>query len=547
VADATVVVDFIANTKGLQKGAAEASSSTSKFGSKLKSLGKAAALGAGAAGVGALVATLKIGVDEYMQASKVAAQTNTVIKSTGGAARVSAAHVSDLATAIMEKSGMDDEAIASGENLLLTFTNIRNEAGKGNDIFDQTTSLMADMSVALGQDTASSAMQLGKALNDPVKGMTALQRVGVSFTKAQKDQVKAMVESGDTMGAQKLILAELNKEFGGSAEAAGKTLPGQLAIARESFNNFAGELVAKMIPAIQSVIAWVRDHWPEISRVLQAAWAVIQPLLAAFGALVVQIVSLIAAHWSQIKPIVMAVVPVLRAAVGVIVSLVKLVTAILRGDWSAAWTQAKNLVGNVVKLITALLRFEVTIWKTVLSLAWSAIKAGASAAWSGIKSAVGSAVDWISNKLEAIPRALRSILGAVERAASSVANAIRNPLNHLISSWNGLAFRIPSIHIPQFDTKLPGVGKIGGGSFGGQTVPFPDLPHLAAGGVLTRPTLFLGGEAGREIVSPESLLRSILREEGAGATYQLNLTTQRADAADVAWGFRRLELLRTGR
>jgi phage-related minor tail protein len=92
----------------------------------------------------------------------------------------------DLATAISNKTGIDDEAIQSGENLLLTFTNIRNETGKGNDVFNQATQTITDMSVALGQDMKSSAIQVGKALNDPIKGVTALQRVGVSFTAAQK-------------------------------------------------------------------------------------------------------------------------------------------------------------------------------------------------------------------------------------------------------------------------------------------------------------------------------------------------------------------------
>jgi hypothetical protein len=65
---------------------------------------------------------------------------------------------------------------------------------------------MTDMSVALGQDMSSSAIQLGKALNDPIKGVSALQRVGVSFTASQKEQIKTLVQSGRTMDAQKLIL-----------------------------------------------------------------------------------------------------------------------------------------------------------------------------------------------------------------------------------------------------------------------------------------------------------------------------------------------------
>jgi phage-related minor tail protein len=125
--------------------------------------------------------------------------------------------VSDLATSISRKTGMDDEAIQSGENLLLTFTNIHNETGRGNQIFTRATRTIADMSAALGQDTKSSAIQLGKALNDPIKGVTALQRVGVSFTQSQRDQIKTLVESGNTLDAQKMILRELRKEFGGSA------------------------------------------------------------------------------------------------------------------------------------------------------------------------------------------------------------------------------------------------------------------------------------------------------------------------------------------
>jgi hypothetical protein len=588
VADATVAVDFVANTRGLQKGAREAQSATSRIGSSMKSLAKGAALGAAAAGVAGLTVALKIGVNEYMETQKVAAQTNAVLKSTGSVANVTAGHVSDLAEAIMKKSGIDDEAIASGENLLLTFTNIRNEAGKGNDIFDQTTRLMADMSTALGQDTKASAMQLGKALNDPIKGMTALGRVGVSFTKGQKDQVKAMVEAGDTIGAQKLIVAELTKEFGGSAEAAGKTLPGQLAIAKESFNNLMGDLVAKMIPVLTKIVSWIREHWPEISAAFAAAWAIIRPLLAALGALVASVAELIVSNWGTIGPIVMGLADVFKKAAAVIADVIGIVTALLRGDWSKAWELAKKTVQDVVKLITSILRLEAGLWRTILTAAWDAIKALTSAAWGLIKAGVNAAVEAVTDQIRKIPAAISgvvtgvknsagkiadaildtitdgvkaavrvvgdqmdrigdkidAVVGSVRRAASNVASAIKGPINAVISAWNGLAF-----HVPSFTVGGQKVGPIDvpKASFGGQTIPFPDIPRLAAGGVLDRATLFVGGEAGREIVTPERLLRRILNEEGAGSNYTLNLTTQRADAQDIAWGFRRLELLRTGR
>ncbi|MDP9183851.1 MAG: hypothetical protein M3P04_13885, partial [Actinomycetota bacterium] len=162
---------------------------------------------------------LKDSIAEARESQKVGALTAQVIKTTGGVAKVTAGQVGTLATAISNKTGIDDEAIQSASNLLLTFTNVRNEVGKGNDIFNQATQAATDMGAALGGDPKSSAIQLGKALNDPVKGITALSRVGVSFTAQQKKQVAAMVKSGDTLGAQKLILGELNKEFGGAAAA----------------------------------------------------------------------------------------------------------------------------------------------------------------------------------------------------------------------------------------------------------------------------------------------------------------------------------------
>jgi hypothetical protein len=73
-------------------------------------------------------------IDQARESAKIGRVTAQVIQSTGGAAHVTAAQVGDLATQISNKTGADDEAVQSGENMLLTFTNVRNEVGKGNDI-----------------------------------------------------------------------------------------------------------------------------------------------------------------------------------------------------------------------------------------------------------------------------------------------------------------------------------------------------------------------------------------------------------------------------
>jgi len=459
VANPTVVVDFVANTRQLQKGISSAGKSTSGFGSKLKSLARTGAFAAGAAGVGAIAATLKIGIGEWSESTKVAAQTEAVLKSTGKTAGVTATQVSDLAESIMKKSGIDDEAVASGENLLLTFTDIRNEVGKGNDIFNQATQTMADMSTALGQDMKTSAIQLGKALNNPTKGVTALSRVGVSFTKAQKDQIKALQDSGKTMEAQKIILKELNKEFGGSAEAAGKTLPGQLKIVREEFNNFAGMLVGKMVPVLQTAIAWLRDHWPEISKALKNMWNVVRPLLDALIDLVIQVVDTIRDHWGTIGPIVMGVARILEAAVKIIAAALRLITALLRGDWSAAWDQAKVIVEQAANLIKAIVQTLFNIVKAIFSAELAAVKAIATAGWNQIKAvitgAVDSVVDFVRNNWKLLTAILTGPFGAaaiaiathwdkIENGARTAVNTVRSVLAGLGGAVNAAVSAVSS-------------------------------------------------------------------------------------------------------
>lgn len=214
----TIVVNVVGDTSKLQSSLGQAESRMDKF-------GKVAVKG-GVALTGLGFAFARLG-EEAAEHNKAVGQTDAVLKSTGGAANVTAGQISGMAEKLGKLAVVDDDVIRSGQNLLLTFTNIRNETGKGNDIFDQATLAATDMAAALngGQVTAeglkSANIQLGKALNDPIKGITALSRVGVSFTAEQKAQITAMAESGDIMGAQKLILAELTKEFGGSTKATG--------------------------------------------------------------------------------------------------------------------------------------------------------------------------------------------------------------------------------------------------------------------------------------------------------------------------------------
>ena len=202
----------------------------------------------GAAGLGIIATQVRAGVDSLRELQDVEAQTRAGIESTGGAAGQTAEDIRRLAEKYEDIGGvLDDKVIQAGENVLLTFTKIREDA------FEPALEAALDMSTRLDQDLNTSILQLGKALNDPVRGLTALRRAGVQFTEEQEDQIKRYVELGDIASAQQVILAEVNEEFGGSFEEAGKTSEATIGRFRDSVEGLQQNLSRAFIPAIDKV------------------------------------------------------------------------------------------------------------------------------------------------------------------------------------------------------------------------------------------------------------------------------------------------------
>lgn len=203
-------------------GLKEAEGSLNSFGGTLKgalaTAGGFLAAQAISMGLSAITSTLSESISEARESIAINKQLEQVIRSTGGAAGVTADEARRLADELGRVTNFDDDAVLSGENLLLTFTKI------GKDVFPRATETILDMSQALGQDLKSSAIQLGKALNDPLTGLTALKRVGVTFS----DEQKAMIES--LVGSNKSL-----QDLGDAASKAEASLPklnGQLAVAQ---------------------------------------------------------------------------------------------------------------------------------------------------------------------------------------------------------------------------------------------------------------------------------------------------------------------------
>jgi hypothetical protein len=227
------------------------------------------------AGVGIAGLTTAIGdsISAATEYQTLAAKTSAVLKSTGGAAGTTGAHIRALAASLESMSATDEELIINSQNVLATFTKVRNETGKGNAIFDRATLAALNMSKAMGTDLKGTTVAFGKALNNPVKGVTALAKSGVTFTDAQKKQIAAMQKSGNLLGAQKIILAEVNKEFGGAAKAAGTGFAGSLFRLKDVAGDTQREFGQALLPTLTRLANWAAIALPQAITTGKAAWS----------------------------------------------------------------------------------------------------------------------------------------------------------------------------------------------------------------------------------------------------------------------------------
>jgi hypothetical protein len=231
---------------------------TTKAGRGIGLLGGAisTALGVGleravSSGIGLVSRAVIAGSESLNRLELATAATNQVLKSTKGVSGQTAAGIQALAAQFETLNPLiGDEFIQAGENMLLTFTNIRGKA------FKPATEALLNMNQAMGggeEGLTKTAIQLGKALNDPAKGMTALRRVGVTFSAEQQKRIKDLQKEGKLYEAQQVILKELSTEFGGQFAKAGETAAASQARLKDAVEDAERALAKGLLPGVGRV------------------------------------------------------------------------------------------------------------------------------------------------------------------------------------------------------------------------------------------------------------------------------------------------------
>jgi hypothetical protein len=467
----TLKLSYKGDASGLNKANKEAESGLQKVGAGFKKFGKFAAVGFAAAAVAAVAVGKKL-----FDAAEAAQTANSRIENIaqsmdlfGENAGAVSGRLVKLAEDQAKLTGVSRETIKETSALLLTFKGVAESADEVGGTFDRAQTAALDLAAAGFGSATSNAQSLGKALEDPIKGLTSLTRQGVTFTDAEKERIRTLVESNQVGEAQALILEAIEKQVGGTA-AATANASDQL---RESFGVLVDQIALSLAPVFQKL---TDAAFVLIGR-LTELWERVGPQVIEFFE---RATARAGEIWETLK---VRLVPIVKDLWERFTELIER----LREWW-------KNVGPGVLESFKRLKEPLLELWTNVKE-SWSQIKQLIDAFRSGESDGQGFQrfIDGLVNVIGALIRGLNIAISAMNR--------FRDILIRIVES-------------KPFQALLSGIGSIGGFVSG----VAGKIAGLAEGGIVTKPTLAMVGEGGE----PEAVIPlSKMGQMGGGA---INIT-----------------------
>lgn len=422
-------------TAAFEKGLKGATASLSSIGRRMQSIG--ATLSASV--TAPLVAIGYKSVEAFQESERALAAVEAAVKSTGGAAGLATAELSAMAAKLQSLSTFDDDEILSKVTAnLLTFTNVTGAA------FDRAQVAILDVSARLGQDLQSSAIMVGKALNDPILGMTALRRVGIQLSEQQQEQVRSFMAVGDVASAQGVILDELTRQFGGQAAALANTTSGALEQAKNAWGDAMeeiGAVIAEVIPPIAEAIKSAAEAFRALNPETRK-WIVIIGGMAAILGPLIGMLGLFLAGIAAISAPVLAVVAAVAALTAGFI--------LFREEITTAATIAVEMVQKIYAAVKEWIVDKLNaVWESVVS---------------GIRQ-VGDAFKWLYDSVVGhswVPDMVTGVEDWMGRLGSSFGSAIGGLIDGTLSWKDALA----QLGKELINIGVQSLGSMMGGGFG---------------------------------------------------------------------------------
>jgi len=460
----------------------------------------------------------------------------------------------------------DENVIMATQAKLLTFRELARSADEAGSSFDRATAASIDLAAAGFGSAESNAVQLGKALNDPIKGISALTRVGLSFTDAEKDKIRALQESGDLLGAQDIVLAAIEAQVGGTAaatanasdrmalafgniqESVGAALMPAFATLAETMIPIVEDLapaMAEAVGALTPVLVKIAEALPEVINALLPLIPVFIDIIGLVLELAMELMPVFVEILNQVIPVVATLLPLFVQLlkdlfvplVPVVLDLVKQLTPLIQRVLPILVDLALKLIPPlitilqelfiplipiIIKIIDAFLPLLEMVLPILLDLLTNFIIPTFIYLAELFSVIVVGAINFLSDTLDALMPVIEEVAKFFTDTWDGVSGFFKGLINGLIGMFEGFvngiiggvnaiirALNTIQISIPDW---VPGIG---GKTFGINLPAISEMkiPRLAEGGFVDEATLAIVGEAGPEVVTP---LREFERMTGLG-------------------------------
>lgn len=410
------VIDGAVNNSA--KSLTRLSKETSRLGDKAFNVGRQA--GALGLAVGAPLFMMAKAAEESQQATQKLEQ---VFKSMGETSGKSAKQAQKFAESLMLDIAVDDEKIVAVQTKLATFEKvIKNTAGT-SEIFERATKAAFDLEAAGFGEGAQNAVQLGKALQDPIKGIQSLARSGVTFTAAEKDKIKSLVESGKQLKAQQLIMSAIEKQVGGVAKA-NVTNSAKISIA---WGELLETLGGALLPALEKFTKWFTEKAiPVIKKFVDENGPLIKNIM--LGAAALSVASFAVSGLSFAFGAIMKVISFASAAFSATIKVIQFLGTTIRV------VSAFMMANPIVAIITGIAVAALLIYNY-----WDDIKAFFSKIWDGVKQVFVKTWNWIKSMfLNYTPHGL--IYKNWDKVTAWFSSLWTRVKQVFAAAWNGIKF-----------------------------------------------------------------------------------------------------------
>lgn len=496
------------DSRDAERAMKQLSRSVAKTGKKISSVGSGMTMALTAPLVGLGV----MGARELGAIEKSTKQTDITLRRFGDGAKISAGFVADLAKALQRKSGLDDQAIQSGQNMLLTLGSIDVKTKSGAKTFKIASRSMVEFADSMGKDVTTAGALYAKTLAAASQGSILLPKgvklSGDAMAKLEADMKKASTSTE----RQTLVMDALQKKFAGGMDL---TNSEKMAVAMDELAGVGAKIVTLLLPAfnvlvdkLQGVTTWfdgLSESGQKFVGIGLLVSAALGPVLVGVGTLVTLFAGPLAAALAAITgPVALGVAAVVGLGVAFTMAYRKSesfrsgVNSVLRsvktnftqifgslrqtlstwigwattawGKWGddlvravrPAFNFVKAIVSTVLNSIASIIKVGLAVMRGDWSTAWAEFKSGAKKAWDGIKSIISSgaraAVQVVKNLANAIGKVASEMLSAGKKLGQKIIDGIISAIKGAAGRIKGavkdavgnIKIDIPKIDMPSF-------------------------------------------------------------------------------------------------